>query len=99
MESIYLLTMTTSDINYDFPTIAESCFVVEFQDTYSSNRLDTDFNLLTTDKQKAYLVYLSLDSAKAYLKEVVKTNPNVEGLIYNSRKHLIDVVKGVYETV
>jgi hypothetical protein len=90
--------MIANDLKYDFPDIADSCFVVEFRDASSSKRLDTDFNLLTTDKQKAYLVYLSLDSAKAYIGEVLKTKPSIEGLIYDSRERVIDIVRGVCET-
>ena len=90
--------MTTNDMKYEFPTITDSCFVVKFQDSGSCKSLDTDLNPLTTTSQKAYLVYLSLDSAKAYVRDVLKSNANVEGLIYDSEKQIIDIIKGVFET-
>ena len=85
-------------MDQDFPNVMDGSYVVQFRQVATSKILDTDLNLVIGNKQKVYLIYLSLDSAKAYVSKVLRSNPTVEALIFNAKKERVELLSPVLET-
>lgn len=74
-----------------FPIVNINQIVLVRADFQTGQILDEDFELATKNTQVVYSIFESLSHAKTYAIEITKER-NVECILYNSEKKVIDYI-------